>query len=164
MEDGRRHHGHRNRRENLRGGEDFGRKHISRRSPAAGGARGVKVNAADAHRMARLVGARSRYIFFGAFERVFDNKTVRWKIVPRYKRIAFLLSAAFVFIWISAAVAGRTKVFIACASPGKVSGTVLLFFQAESVKPVATMFALSMHCFNAKVMSCAAIPQPVFYS
>ena len=105
MEDGRRHHGHRNRRENLRGGEDFGRKHISRRSPAAGGARGVKVNAADAHRMARLVGARSRYIFFGAFERVFDNKTVRWKIVPRYKRIAFLLSAAFVFIWISAAVA-----------------------------------------------------------
>ena len=99
-EDISRHHNHRRRRDNLNGQNNSRGRHSSRRISSNGPGAFARVDAADAHRIARQVGTRSRYIFFGAFERVFDEKKVRWKIVPRYKRIAVLLSAGLALFWI----------------------------------------------------------------
>lgn len=104
-EDISRHHNHRRRRDNLNGQNNSRGRHSSRRISSNGPGAFARVDAADAHRIARQVGTRSRYIFFGAFERVFDEKKVRWKIVPRYKRIAVLLSAGLALFWILTAIA-----------------------------------------------------------
>ena len=55
--------------------------------------------------MARSVNGRSRFIFFGAFERVFDSKNVKWRIVPRYKKIGVILAIAFIACWLFSAIA-----------------------------------------------------------